>query len=63
MTIQVRKPALLSTASNVFSIGTTVDSGNLPPPALAGLLLDPAGQEKLPPMMVRSKKGATNAEW
>ena len=38
----------------MFSI---LDSGNLPPPASAGLLLDPAasGQDELPPMTVRSK--------
>ena len=45
----------------MFSIGAIVeDSGNLPPPASAGLLLDPAasGQDELPPVTVRSKVGA-----
>ena len=41
-----------------------VGSGNLLPPVLTGLILDPAvlGQDELPaPMMVRSKMGATDA--
>ena len=48
----------------MFSIGTMVDSGNLPPPVSTGLLLDPAasGQDELPaPVTVRSKTGATDA--
>ena len=48
----------------MFSIGTMVeDSGNLPPPASAGLLLDPAasGQDELPPAVtVRSKAVGAN---
>ena len=48
----------------VFSIGAMVeDSGNLPPPASARLLLDPAasGQDELPPVTVRSQVGANDA--